>query len=71
MGRMLSLRNQLRGTIKEIVSDKVMSEVIVETAAGDVAAVITTRSVQTMKLQVGETVFVMVKAPDVSIQKVE
>jgi len=66
---MLSLRNQLRGTIKEIVSDKVMSEVIVETAAGDVAAVITTRSVQTMKLQVGETVFVMVKAPDVSIQK--
>jgi molybdopterin-binding protein len=68
---MLSLRNQLRGTIKEIVSDKVMSEVIVETAAGDVAAVITTRSVQTMKLQVGETVFVMVKAPDVSIQKVE
>jgi molybdopterin-binding protein len=48
-----------------------MSEVIVETAAGDVAAVITTRSVQTMKLQVGETVFVMVKAPDVSIQKVE
>ena len=68
---MLSLRNQLRGTIKEIVSDKVMSEVIVETAAGDVAAVITTRSAQTMKLQVGETVFVMVKAPDVSIQKVE
>lgn len=68
---MLSLRNQLRGTIKEIVSDKVMSEVIVETAAGDVAAVITTRSVQAMKLQVGETVFVMVKAPDVSIQKVE
>jgi len=68
---MLSLRNQLRGTIKEIVSDKVMSEVIVETAAGDVAAVITTRSVQTMKLQVGETVFVMVKAPDVSIQKLE
>ena len=66
---MLSLRNQLRGTIKEIVSDKVMSEVIVETAAGDVAAVITTRSVQTMKLQVGETVFAMVKAPDVSIQK--
>ena len=68
---MLSLRNRLRGTVKEIVSDKVMSEVIVETAAGDVAAVITTRSAQTMKLQVGETVFVMVKAPDVSIQKVE
>lgn len=68
---MLSLRNQLRGTIKEIVSDKVMSEVIVETAAGDVAAIITTRSVQAMKLQVGETVFVMIKAPDVSIQKVE
>ena len=68
---MLSLRNQLHGTIKEIVSDKVMSEVVVETKAGEVAAVITTRSVQAMKLQVGEAVFVMVKAPDVSIRKVD
>jgi molybdopterin-binding protein len=39
-----SIRNQLPGTVKSIVSDKVLSEVIVETSIGEVASVITTRS---------------------------
>ncbi len=43
-----SIRNQLPGTIKSIVSDKVLSEVIVETASGEVASVITTHSVEDM-----------------------
>ena len=42
-----SIRNQFPGTIKSIVSDKVLSEVIVETASGEVASVITTHSVKT------------------------
>jgi molybdopterin-binding protein len=46
-----SIRNQLPGTIKSIVSDKVLSEVIVATAIGDIASVITTRSVEEMKLK--------------------
>jgi molybdopterin-binding protein len=40
-----SIRNQLPGTIKSVISDKVLSEVIVETGIGEVASVITTRSV--------------------------
>ena len=43
-----SIRNQFPGTIKSIVSDKVLSEVIVETASGEVASVITTHSVEDM-----------------------
>ena len=43
-----SIRNQFPGTIKSIVSDKVLSEVIVETASGEVASVITTHSVENM-----------------------
>jgi molybdopterin-binding protein len=35
---------------KEIISDKVLSEIIVETAIGDVAAIVTTRSVHDMGL---------------------
>ncbi len=46
-----SIRNQLPGTIKSIVSDKVLSEFIVETSIGEVASVITTRSVEEMKLK--------------------
>ena len=64
-----SIRNQLPGTIKSIVSDKVLSEVIVETSIGEVASVITTRSVEEMKLKVGDKVFVLVKATNVSLRR--
>jgi molybdopterin-binding protein len=64
-----SIRNELPGTVKEIVSDKVLSEIIVETAIGEMAAVITTRSVQDMGLKVGDKVAALVKATNVSIRR--
>jgi molybdopterin-binding protein len=35
-----SIRNQLPGTVKSVVSDKVLSEVIVETSIGEIASII-------------------------------
>jgi molybdopterin-binding protein len=64
-----SIRNQLPGTIKSIVSDKVLSEVVVETSIGEVASVITTRSVEEMKLRIGDEVFALVKATEVSLRR--
>jgi len=64
-----SIRNQLPGTIKSIVSDKVLSEVIVETSIGDVASIITTRSVEEMKLKTGDEVFALIKATNVSLRR--
>ena len=64
-----SIRNQLPGTIKSIVSDKVLSEVIVGTASGEVASVITTRSVEEMKLKTGDKVLVLIKATHVSLRR--
>ena len=64
-----SIRNELPGTIKEIVSDKELSEIIVETAIGEMAAVITTRSVEEMKLKVGDRVAALVKATNVSVRR--
>ena len=51
-----SIRNQLPGTVKSIVSDKVLTEVLVETEIGEIAAIITTRSVEEMKLKTGDKV---------------
>jgi molybdopterin-binding protein len=65
----LSIRNQLAGIVKSILRGRVVSEVIVETKAGVLASVITTRSVKEMKLKKGDQVFVMVKATEASIQK--
>jgi molybdopterin-binding protein len=62
-----SIRNQLPGTVKSIVSDKVLSEVIVETSIGEIASIITTRSVNEMKIMPGDKVFALVKATNVSL----
>ena len=64
-----SIRNRLQGTIEKIVSDKVVSEVVVRTAAGIVTSIITTGSVERMNLKEGDTVFAIIKATEVSIAK--
>ena len=64
-----SIRNRLPGTIERIVSDKVVSEVVIGTAAGQVTSIITTGSVQRMNLQDGDSVFAVIKATEVSIEK--
>ena len=64
-----SIRNRLPGTIEKIVSDKVVSELLVRTAAGDVTSIITTGSVERMNLIEGDAVFAIIKATDVSLEK--
>jgi molybdopterin-binding protein len=64
-----SIRNRLPGTIEKIVSDKVVSEIVIRTAAGEVISVITTSSVQRMNLKEGDQVFAIIKATEVSVEK--
>ncbi len=65
----INVRNQFKGTIKEIVQGDVLSEIDVQTAAGIVTSVITTRSVRELELQVGSEVIAFVKSTEVSIAK--
>ena len=64
-----SIRNRLPGTIEKIISDNVVSEVVIRTAAGNVTSIITTGSVQRMNLKEGDTVFAIIKATEVSVEK--
>ncbi len=64
-----SVRNRLPGKIEKIVSDKVVSEVVIQTAAGTVTSIITTGSVERMNLKEGDTVFAVIKATEVSVEK--
>jgi molybdopterin-binding protein len=64
-----SVRNRLAGTIEKIVSDNVVSEVVIRTAAGSIASIITTASVQRMNLKQSDNVFAIVKATEVSVEK--
>jgi molybdopterin-binding protein len=65
----ISIRNRLPGTIEKIVSDKVVSEVVIRTAAGIVTSIITTGSVKRMNLREGDNVFAVTKATAVSVEK--
>jgi molybdopterin-binding protein len=65
----VNARNQFRGKIVEIIVGSVVSEIDVETPAGTVTSVITTRSVRDLDLKVGSDVIAIVKATDVALAK--
>jgi len=65
----INVRNQFKGTIKEIIRGDVVSEVDVETSWGIVTSVITTRSVDELDLKPGTPVVALVKSTEVSIAK--
>ncbi len=62
------IRNHLPGTIEKIVSDKVVPEVVMRTAAGLVTSIITTGSVERMNLKEGHNVFSVMKATSVWVE---
>jgi molybdate transport system regulatory protein len=66
---MISTRNRIPGKVVSVTSDRVVSEVIVETAVGKLASIITTFSVRNMQLKEGDDVLVMIKATDAMIEK--
>ena len=65
----INVRNQFKGVIKEVLLGEVVSEIDVQTAAGIVTSVITTRSVRDLELKVGSEVIAFVKSTEVSIAK--
>lgn len=69
MSMSTSIRNRLPGTIEKIVSDKVVAEIVIRTAAGTVTSIITTGSAQRMNLKEGDKVFAVMKATSVSVEK--
>ena len=63
----INVRNQFHGKIREIVRGDVVSEIDVDTPAGIVTSVITTRSVDELGLKPGVEVVALVKSTEVSI----
>ena len=63
-----SIRNRLPGRIEQILSDKVVSQIVINTAAGPVTSILTTGSVNRMNLKKGDAVFAIIKATEVSIE---
>jgi len=67
----INVRNQFRGKVKEIIAGPVVSEVDIETPHGIVTSVITSRSVDELRLKVGSEVIALVKSTEVSLAKID
>jgi len=65
----ISARNQLKGTIKQIIRGSVNGEVIVDIGGQIVTSSITLASIDRLALKVGDSVTAIVKATDVMIGK--
>ena len=65
----INSRNQIPGRVVEIIWGPVVSEVDVETAAGVVTSVVTSRSIKSMNLKVGDVVVTVFKATEVLLAK--
>ena len=65
----ISARNQLRGTIQQLVLGNVMAHVVVRVGENVIESVITRRSAEERGLKQGDTVTAIIKAAEVMIQK--
>ena len=65
----INARNQFKGTVQEIIRGPVLSEVDVQTVAGIITSVITTRSIDALDLKVGSEVLAVFKSTEVMIAK--
>jgi molybdopterin-binding protein len=63
----ISARNQLRGTVEEIVLGTVTAKVSVRVGENLIESVITRQSVEEMGLEVGDTVTALIKSTEVMI----
>jgi molybdopterin-binding protein len=66
---MLSARNQLAGTIKELKIGNVMAEVVILVGGTEIVAAITRGSAERLGLKQGDTVRAVIKSTDVMIDK--
>ncbi len=63
----ISARNQLRGTVEEIVLGTVTAKVSVRVGENLIDSVITRESVEEMGIKVGDTVTALIKSTEVMI----
>jgi molybdopterin-binding protein len=69
LGMTLSARNRLEGKVTEIQFGGVMAHVTIQVGKNVVESVITKRSVDEMKLKVGDKVTAVIKSTEVMLEK--
>jgi molybdopterin-binding protein len=62
----ISARNQLKGTVRSVKLGTIMSEVLVEVGGQQIVAAVTRGSAESLGLQEGSEVIIIIKATEVN-----
>lgn len=65
----LSTRNQLKGTVKAVVTDQIMAQVTIDVGGQTLTSVITRSAVDELGIKEGDQVVALVKASSVMVMK--
>ena len=65
----VSARNQLKGTVTDVVLGNVMAHITIKVGANVIESVITRRSAEELKLKKGDKVTAVIKATEVLVAK--
>ena len=65
----VNTRNQFTGRVINIAIGQIVSEVEIETPAGVISAVVTTSSINNLKLKIGDPALALFKATEVMVAK--
>ena len=65
----ISARNQLKGTVTEVILGDVMAHVTIRVGQNIIDSVITRKSADELKLKKGDSVIAVVKATEVMVEK--
>ncbi|HKY93458.1 MAG TPA: TOBE domain-containing protein [Nevskiaceae bacterium] len=65
----VNTRNQFTGRVINIAIGSIVSEVEIETPAGVISAVVTTSSINNLKLKIGDPALALFKATEVMVAK--
>lgn len=66
---LISLQNQIRGKIKRVERGQLLSNIIINTPAGDISSIITTNAVDQLSLKEELTVCAMVKTNEIMLSE--
>jgi molybdopterin-binding protein len=65
----LSARNQLKGTVKQVKTDGLMAEVVIDLGGQEIVSTITKGSADRLKLKKGDVIVAIIKASEVIVGK--
>ena len=68
---LISLRNRLNTTVRQVRSGVILSEVVLDYRGHTISSIITTRSIKRLDIKPGDEVEAMVKANEVTLMEVE